>query len=104
MISGRYEESTNYSSFDPKIAFKSKLNDFFQLVVHMDPRFQCRMAQMFSSEINLGSVRDFDDNIFVRQAQIGNPNLKPSLSDNINFSIEFEHLDRVHNRLLVYRL
>lgn len=95
MISGRYEESTNYSSFDPKIAFKSKLNDFFSISSSYGSSFSMpSMAQMFSSEINLGSVRDFDDNIFVRQAQIGNPNLKPSLSDNINFSIEFEHLDR----------
>ena len=78
MISGRYEESDNYSSFDPKMSFKSKLNDLISLRGSYGSSFSMpSMAQMFSSEINLGSVRDFDDNIFVRQAQIGNPELKP---------------------------
>ena len=50
------------------------------------------MAQMFSSDINLGSVRDFDGNSpFVRQAQIGNPNLKPATSKNLNFGLIFEN-------------
>lgn len=95
MISGRYEESTNYSSFDPKIAFKSKFNNLLSLRGSYGSSFSMpSMAQMFSSEINLGSVRDFDDNIFVRQAQIGNPNLKPSSSDNLNFGIELNYLGR----------
>ena len=42
------------------------------------------MAQMFSSEIRLGSVRDIDDSPFVRLAVLGNPNLKPATSENIN--------------------
>jgi iron complex outermembrane receptor protein len=46
------------------------------------------MAQMFSSDINLGSVRDYGGNSpFVRQAQIGNPNLKPATSINTNIGI-----------------
>lgn len=95
MISGRYEESTNYSSFDPKIAFRSKFNNLLSLRGSYGSSFSMpSMAQMFSSEINLGSVRDFDDNIFVRQAQIGNPNLKPSSSDNLNFGIELNYLGR----------
>ena len=49
------------------------------------------MAQMFSSDINLGSVRDYNgDSPFVRQARIGNPNLKPATSDNINIGLIFE--------------
>ena len=48
------------------------------------------MAQMFSSEINLGSVRDVNDSVFVRQASIGNPNLKPSTSSNTNFGLIYE--------------
>jgi len=95
MISGRYEESDNYSSFDPKMSFKSKLNDLISLRGSYGSSFSMpSMAQMFSSEINLGSVRDFDDNIFVRQAQIGNPELKPSLADNLNFGIELNSFKR----------
>ena len=48
------------------------------------------MAQMFSSQINLGSVRDIDDSVFVRQASIGNPDLKPSTSSNQNFGLIFQ--------------
>ena len=41
---------------------------------------------------SLGSVRDFDGNSpFVRQAQIGNPNLKPATSKNLNFGLIFEN-------------
>ena len=48
------------------------------------------MAQMFSSDINLGSVRDFNGTSpFVRQAQIGNPNLKPATSNNNNLGFIF---------------
>ena len=47
------------------------------------------MAQMYSSEINLGSVRD-TGNVFVRQAQLGNPDLKPATSDNQNFGLIYK--------------
>ena len=50
------------------------------------------MAQMFSSDINLGSVRDFNGDFpFVRQAQIGNPDLKPATSNNLNIGLIFEN-------------
>jgi iron complex outermembrane receptor protein len=50
------------------------------------------MAQMFSSDINLGSVRDFNgDSPFVRQAQIGNPDLKPATSKNTNIGFIYEN-------------
>jgi iron complex outermembrane receptor protein len=52
------------------------------------------MAQMFSSDINLGSVRDFNGNSpFVRQAQIGNPNLKPATSKNSNLGVIFNNIN-----------
>lgn len=48
------------------------------------------MAQMFASDINLGSVRDFNGTSpFVRQAQIGNANLKPATSINNNLGFIF---------------
>ena len=43
------------------------------------------MAQIFSSEIQLGSVRDINDSPFVRLALLGNANLKPATSENMNF-------------------
>ena len=51
---------------------------------------------MFSSEIQLGSVRDINDSPFVRLAVLGNPNLKPATSQNISFGFIWniaDHLD-----------
>jgi iron complex outermembrane receptor protein len=42
------------------------------------------MAQMFSSEIQLGSVRDINNSPFIRLALLGNSNLKPATSKNLN--------------------
>ena len=42
---------------------------------------------MYSSEIQLGSVRDINGSPFVRLAQIGNPDLKPATSDNQNYGL-----------------
>ena len=51
------------------------------------------MAQMYSSEINLGSVRDVNDSVFVRQASTGNPNLKPATSTNSNIGLIFQKMN-----------
>jgi len=48
------------------------------------------MAQMYSSEINLGSVRDINSSVFVRQASLGNPNLKSASSTNSNLGFIFQ--------------
>tara|TARA_B100001115_G_scaffold168346_1_gene148122 strand:+ start:50 stop:880 length:831 start_codon:yes stop_codon:yes gene_type:complete len=46
---------------------------------------------MFSSEINLGSVRDVDDSSpFVRQALIGNENLKAASAKNFNLGLTYQ--------------
>ena len=85
-LSGRYENYENASSFDPKIAFQTLISDNFKFRFSRGSSFSMpSMAQMYANEINLGSVRDFDDSIFVRQAQIGNPALKPSTAVNQNF-------------------
>ena len=88
-LAGRYEDFSNDSSFDPKASFKAYLSDNFSIRASRSSSFSMpSMAQMFSSNINLGSVRDFNGNSpFVRQAQIGNPNLKPAFSDNTNIGI-----------------
>ncbi len=90
-IAGRYEEMKNESSFDPKLSMKYKFNDSLTLRFSRGSAFSSpSMAQMFSSQINLGSVRDIDDSVFVRQASIGNPDLKPSTSSNQNFGLIFQ--------------
>jgi len=92
-IAGRFEEFENDSSFDPKISFKYSPSDDITLRASRSSSFSMpSMAQMFSSDINLGSVRDFNgDSPYVRQAQIGNPNLKPATSNNLNIGLIFEN-------------
>ena len=90
-VAGRFEDFGNDSSFDPKLSLKYDPTDKISLRVSRSSSFSMpSMAQMFSSDINLGSVRDFNGNSpFVRQALIGNPNLKPATSKNSNLGIIF---------------
>ena len=89
-LAARYESSDNFSSLDPKISFKYKPTDSFIIRLSKGTSFAMpSMAQMFSSDINLGSVRDQDENIFVRQARIGNPSLKPATAVNSNVGLIF---------------
>lgn len=89
-LAARYESSDNFSSLDPKISFKYKPTDSFIIRLSKGTSFAMpSMAQMFSSDINLGSVRDQDENIFVRQARIGNPSLKPATAINSNVGLIF---------------
>ena len=92
-IAGRFEEFENDSSFDPKFSFKYAASENITLRASKSSSFSMpSMAQMFSSDINLGSVRDFNgDSPFVRQAQIGNPDLKPATSNNINIGFIYEN-------------
>ena len=53
------------------------------------------MAQMFSSEIQLGSVRDINNSPFVRLALLGNSNLKPASSENINLGFIWNISDAI---------
>ena len=81
----------NESSFDPKLSMKYQFNESLTLRFSRGSAFSApSMAQMFSSQINLGSVRDIDDSVFVRQASIGNPDLKPSTSSNQIFGLIFQ--------------
>ena len=85
ILSGRYERLDNNSSFDPRISFKYLAQENFFLRGSFGTSFTApSMAQMFSSEIQLGSVRDINDSPFVRLALLGNQYLKPSTSENIN--------------------
>jgi len=85
ILSGRYEKLENDSSFDPKLSFKYVSAETFLLRGSIGTSFTApSMAQMFSSEIQLGSVRDINDSPFVRLALLGNPNLKPATSENVS--------------------
>ena len=90
-VAGRYEDFGNDSSFDPKLSVKYIANNNLTIRASKSSSFSMpSMAQMFSSDINLGSVRDFNGTSpFVRQAQIGNPNLKPATSNNNNIGFIF---------------
>jgi iron complex outermembrane receptor protein len=90
-VAGRYENFGNDSSFDPKLSVKYIANNNLTIRASKSSSFSMpSMAQMFSSDINLGSVRDFNGTSpFVRQAQIGNPNLKPATSNNNNLGFIF---------------
>ena len=94
-FAGRYEDFGNDSSFDPKLSFKFNPIDKVSIRASRSSSFTMpSMAQMFSSDINLGSVRDFNGNSpFVRQAQIGNPNLKPATSKNSNLGVIFNNIN-----------
>ncbi len=89
--SARYEKFQNDNSFDPKISFNYSLNNNLSLRGSISSSFVMpSMAQMFSSEINLGSVRDIDSSPFVRQARIGNKDLKPATADSYNIGFIFD--------------
>jgi iron complex outermembrane receptor protein len=92
-VAGRYQDFGNDSSFDPKLSFKYHPTNQISLRASKSSSFSMpSMAQMFSSDINLGSIRDFDgDSPFVRQAQIGNPDLKPATSKNTNLGVIFNN-------------
>ena len=93
-VAARYESMKNESSFDPKISLKYNVADALTIRFSKGTAFSSpSMAQMYSSEINLGSVRDVNDSVFVRQASTGNPNLKPATSTNSNIGLIFQRND-----------
>ena len=90
-LAARYEKVDNFSSLDPKLSLRFNPIEEITFRISRGTSFTMpSMAQMFSSDINLGSVRDLDDNIFVRQARIGNPDLKPATSTNSNFGFVYD--------------
>ena len=91
ILSGRYERLDNYSSFDPKLSIKYSASNNFLIRGSTGTSFTApSMAQMFSSEIQLGSVRDINDSPFVRLALLGNANLKPAISENVSLGFVWD--------------
>ena len=87
----RYEDYSNDSSFDPKLSLRYQPNEKISLRASRGTSFSMpSMAQMFPSDVNLGSVLDGDNGgVYVRQAKLGNPDLKPGISTNSNFGFIF---------------
>ena len=86
----RYEDFKNENSLDPKISLRFQPNDIFSLRFSTGTSFTMpSMSQMYGSDIVLGSVRDVNASVFVRQGQIGNPTLKPAKSINSNLGFIF---------------
>ena len=86
----RYEDFKNENSLDPKISLRFQPNDIFSLRFSTGTSFTMpSMSQMFGSDIVLGSVRDINGSVFVRQGQTGNPLLKPAKSINTNLGVIF---------------
>lgn len=97
ILSARYEKLENDSSFDPKFSFKYLASEKLLLRGSIGTSFTApSMAQMFSSEIQLGSVRDINDSPFVRLAVLGSQNLKPATSENINLGFILNLSDEVN--------
>ena len=86
----RYEDFKNENSLDPKISLRFQPNDIFSLRFSTGTSFTMpSMSQMYGSDIVLGSVRDINGSVFVRQGQTGNPALKPAKSINSNLGFIF---------------
>ena len=84
LFAGRYEKLDNFSSFDPKLSIKLD-NKNFLLRGSIGTNFVSpSMAQKYSSDIQLGSVRYLNETPFIRQALLGNPDLKAAESKNTN--------------------
>ena len=96
ILSGRYEKLKNESSFDPKFSFRYLASDRLLLRGSIGTSFTSpSMAQMFSSEIQLGSVRDINSSPFVRLALLGNSNLKPATSENMSLGLIWNISDAI---------
>ena len=93
-ISGRYEKIGSFSSFDPKISLRFSPLKNLTFRGSVGTSFSTpSMAQLNSSDIQLGGVRDVQNGIeqantlFVRIVQVGNPDLDPATSTNANFGL-----------------
>ena len=87
-FASRYEKIGSSSSFDPKISFKYSLNDSLVFRASAGSSFAApSMAQLFASEILLGTIRGADFSDKARVIQIGNPNLKPATANNSNIGM-----------------
>ncbi len=102
LFATRYEKVENDSSFDPKLSVNFRPTDRLLLRGSIGTSFSTpSMAQLFSSEIALGGVRDVingveqSNSLFVRVIQVGNPDLKPATSTNSNLGLFWNLNDNI---------
>ena len=87
-LAARYEKVGTSSSFDPKVSLKYKPINNFTLRASFGSSFVApSMAQLFASEILLGTIRGTSFSDKARVIQIGNPNLKPATAINSNIGL-----------------
>ena len=102
LFATRYEKVENDSSFDPKLSLNFRPTDKLLIRGSVGTSFSTpSMAQLFSSKIALGGVRDVingveqSSSLFVRVIQVGNPNLKPATSTNSNLGLFWNLNDNI---------
>ena len=96
LFASRFEKVDDQSSFDPKITINYRPTEDLSLRGSIGTSFSTpSMAQLFSSEIALGGVRDVingveqTSSLFVRVVQLGNSDLKPATSTNTNLGLSW---------------
>ena len=96
LFASRFEKVDEQSSFDPKITINYRPIENVSLRGSIGTSFSTpSMAQLFSSEIALGGVRDVingveqTSSLFVRVIQLGNSDLKPATSTNTNLGFSW---------------
>jgi len=93
-FAARYENIKSSSSFDPKISFKYKPKNNLAIKASIGSSFVApSMAQLYASEILLGTIRGADFSNKARVIQIGNEDLKPATALNSNIGITWNFND-----------
>jgi len=96
LFASRFEKVDDESSLDPKLTLNYRPIENLKLRASIGTSFSTpSMAQLFSSEIALGGVRDVingveqTSSLFVRVIQLGNSELKPASSTNTNLGLSW---------------
>ena len=96
LFASRFEKVDDESSLDPKLTLNYRPIENLKLRGSIGTSFSTpSMAQLFSSEIALGGVRDVingveqTSSLFVRVIQLGNSELKPASSTNTNLGLSW---------------
>ena len=96
LFASRFEKVDDESSLDPKLTLNYRPIEKLKLRATIGTSIsKPSMAQLFSSEIALGGVRDVingveqTSSLFVRVIQLGNSELKPASSTNTNLGLSW---------------
>ena len=90
-VSARYEKVGDESSFDPKVSIKKYVNNNLIVRGSLGTSFAMpSLGQLYSANTSLNNVAGN----FIRVSKVGNPELKPQSSTNLNFGIIYLYEDR----------